>query len=82
MRERVRLPIDCDMSQSSLQWAWTILREPPIAVVVHPCAKHLAGSLIYQLGWRHTEVFVDTDMTDEDSWVLRGETREVFSDGA
>ncbi len=74
-RERVRLPTDADLALSSVQWAMDMLEEEPIRLRVS-CEEDNAG------WWRGAcPVEVDPALTPF-SWVLEGDTREVYSDGA
>ena len=73
-RERVHLPVDSDLSFSSLQWAAELLGETPCLLRVSPEEDHYQE--IADLA-----VTVDPSLKRW-SWVLEGSTREVYSDGA
>ena len=75
MRERVGLPTDSDLSLCSFQWAVQILGERPERLRVSPIDKDIAGTL------GDIEIVVDGSLPCC-SWLLEGQSREVYSDGA
>ena len=75
MRERVGLPTNCDLSLVSFQWAIQILGERPERLCVSPIDKDIAGT------FGDIEIVVDSSLSCC-SWVLEGQSREVYSDGA
>lgn len=75
MRERIRLPTDSDLSHSSLMWACELLAETPKRLLVSPIDAEFSQHI------GDLDVVVDETLSCC-SWLLEGETREVYSDGA
>lgn len=71
---RVRLPTDSDLAFSSLHWACQLLGETPrlLWVSTYETVSGLFGDI---------EIRVD-DALPCCAWLLQGDTREVYSDGA
>ena len=72
MKQRIKLPIDSDLCPMSLQWAVACLGEPPTLLRVSPQEDCEIADFPTQ---------VDPSLTRW-SWVVEGDTREVYSDGA
>ena len=74
VRKRIHLPVDSDLCLSSFQWAAELLGETPRRLRVSEDEDH---------AWKIGDVVIDVDPTLKKwSWILEGETREVYSDGA
>lgn len=92
---RTRLPTDCDLSLSSLMWAWNLLDRPTLipevlsdrlVLRVHPYAKQYAqlmASWAFGPQWSES-VVVELLLfgTNEDTWELAHGERAVWSSGA
>ena len=74
MKERIRLPVDSALAQCSFDWAVELLGEAPLRLRVSLAGAPI-GSLDYGL-----EVTIDPSLSRW-SWVLEGDTKEVYSDG-
>jgi len=72
MRELIHLPVDSDLCETSYQWALSLLGEAPQRLRVSKEEDvHIDG----------IDTVVDPALTRW-AWVLEGDTREVYSDGA
>lgn len=73
-RERIQLSVASDLSVTALQFAAALLGETPKLLYVSPEEDHAE-----EIG--NVTVTVDTTLRKW-AWLLVGETREVYSDGA
>lgn len=83
----VRLPVDSDLSASSLRWAESFAGfvEPPdtYGLRVHPLEAPLAERVLraeFGETWR-AHLIIDDQLTDSDEWYLEGSKAIVYSAG-
>lgn len=77
---RIELPTPADVSVSSLKWACGLLAEAPSSLVVHHTDLIRAGLVVMNIPGLYLWVGVDLGFS-EDEWLLRGEMREIHSEG-
>lgn len=75
-KERIRLPIDSDLSMSSVLWAVSVLGQPPVILWVTPEDNELATKLFGDI-----EIGI-SEALGQFAWELEGATRIVYSNGA
>lgn len=71
MKQRIRLPVDSDLCHASFRWAVECLKESPRLLRVSPQEDQDIADVPTR---------VDTSLSIY-SWVVEGDTREVYSDG-
>jgi hypothetical protein len=80
VRERLALSTPADLSLSSYDAAVEVLGEPVTALVLGcESAKYSVPVIANRLMGTTIQTVVESDLGDE--WCVRGNTREVWSDG-
>ena len=69
------------MSVTALRWGCELLREIPVRLVVGPDGESHARRAVAFVSDCDVELDIDRNLRDL-AWLLQGQTREVYSEGA